>query len=329
MLYFATLANGGQAEEAVCHDVSQRAPTFPAQTMLMSVMMLVIFVMTFVIYKVYFSLTRLRGIVDTEMNQVLERMQNRLRIAEATQGQHINDIDVLQRQVREHQGDLDTLFRAARRRTSPHPDEPSSTRRRTRHPEASSVEPEDESYFREYSVDSYQPEDESVRSVRFLQRASRSRDEDQEERNLDDESSEGETQDLEELRRRQAREAQRRMDLHAQTNNLEVYLHMEEGLLPPDQYLPFFRVDELYEQHAPLFPKVGNYDAEEHVQVLTYQRERTFCLIEGNQRLTFRSWEGLHGFRCSRIAARRNERVTDTDHEWRLNNFYQYYMRVP
>ena len=31
----------------------------------------------------------------------------------------------------------------------------------------------------------------------------------------------------------------------------------------------------------------------------------------------------------SRIAARRNDRVSDTDHEWRLNNLYQYYMRVP
>ena len=191
-----------------------------------------------------------------------------------------------------------------------------------------SVEPEDESYSREYSGDSYQPEDESVRSVSFLRRASRSRDGDQGEQESE-ESSEGETQDLKELRRRQEREAQRRMDLHAQTNNLEVYLHMEEGLLPPDQYLPFFRVDELCEEHAPLFPTVGNYDPTEHVQVVTYQGERTFCLTEGNQRLTFRSWEGLHGFRCSRIAARRNDRVSDTDHKWRLNNLYQYYMRVP
>ena len=58
--------------------------------------------------------------------------------------------------------------------------------------------------------------------------------------------------DLKELRRRQEREAQRRMDLHAQTNNLEVYLHMEEGLLPPDQYLPFFRVDELWRGACPI-----------------------------------------------------------------------------
>ena len=76
-----------------------------------------------------------------------------------------------------------------------------------------SVEPEDESYSREYSGDTYQPEDESVRSVSFLRRASRSRDGDQGEQESE-ESSEGETQDLEELRRRQEREAQRRMDLH-------------------------------------------------------------------------------------------------------------------
>ena len=100
MLYFATLANGGRAEgEAVCMEVSQSAPTIQVQSMLMSVMMLVIFALAFFIYKVKLSLARLKGIVDTEMIQVLDPMNQRLRDAERDQRNHIYNFDALQRQV--------------------------------------------------------------------------------------------------------------------------------------------------------------------------------------------------------------------------------------
>jgi len=100
MLYFATLANGGRAEgEAVCMEVSQSAPTIQVQSMLMSVMMLVIFALAFFIYKVKLSLARLKGIVDTEMIQVLDPMNQRLRDAERDQRNHIYNFDALQRQA--------------------------------------------------------------------------------------------------------------------------------------------------------------------------------------------------------------------------------------
>ena len=45
-----------------------------------------------------------------------------------------------------------------------------------------------------------------------------------------------------------------RMDLHAQTSNLEVYLHLEEGQMHPGGHLPFFMANQLYDVHAPQFP---------------------------------------------------------------------------
>ena len=83
----------------MCMEVSQSAPTIQVQSMLMSVMMLVIFALAFFIYKVKLSLARLKGIVDTEMIQVLDPMNQRLRDAERDQRNHIYNFDALQRQA--------------------------------------------------------------------------------------------------------------------------------------------------------------------------------------------------------------------------------------
>ena len=268
---------------------------------------------------------------------------NRLRTAETWQNQRAIDLDVLQRQAQEVQGDLDILFRAVRRQARPHPEEPSAIRRRI----SSEMETSEPDREEENRSDSEEP-DGSARTLSFLNRASRSRDDEPaEEREEEDHDSlrdrsfdydledlryDDEVHDVDEFRRRQEREAQLQMNMMAENNNLEVVLHVAEQGMPPGRYLPFAAVDVLYMNHARSFPLPGHPDpdihGEEHVQTEHYSGRVTFILREGEQALRFNIWEGLHGFRCARICARRDPNVAEENAERRLSNLYQHYMRV-
>ena len=53
--------------------------------------------------------------------------------------------------------------------------------------------------------------------------------------------------------------------------------------MPPGEHLPFSMVDNLYDIHAYLFPKVGDYYDDEHIYVVEYNGEKTFNLEEDEQ----------------------------------------------
>ena len=219
-------------------------------------------------------------------DQVIAPAVNRLRAAETWQNQRAIDLDVLQRQAQEVQGDLDILFRAVRRQYRSHPEEPSAVRRRIAS-EIETSEPDRE----EDRSDSEVP-DGSARTLSFLNRASRSRDDEPAEEDhdslpdrsfdydLEDLPYDDEKHDVEEFRRRQERESQYHMNLTAE-NNLEVVLRVAEQGMPPGRYLPFAlaAVDVLYQNHARSFPFPGHPDPDVHgeeQQTERYQGRVTF-----------------------------------------------------
>ena len=61
----------------------------------------------------------------------------------------------------------------------------------------------------------------------------------------------------------------------------------------------------LYSEHAPYHPLVGQ-EGDEAVLTISVRGENYFILQEGEEQLQFRSLEGLHGFRLSRLTARQD-----------------------
>ena len=85
-------------------------------------------------------------------------------------------------------------------------------------------------------------------------------------------------------------------------------------------------IDQLYHQEAPYIPRVGH-DRDEDV-VQDFQGGDHYLLHKGTETLQFQTLEGLHGFRCARIAAREDDRLTEEERRIRIENFLLHHQRV-
>ena len=311
-----------------------------AQVIIMSVMMLAIFCLCGALWQLWKRLLAMKILMEEHTNRALMPIIERVIDLECHHGEVTVELESLRRQSAENRGDLETLFRAVRH-ASPHPEEPARQRLRLTDARPAAEEPDGEQAQGDSSP---QPEEESPQIRSFREDASRSRDGDREGADTedfeeeydytDDPSFDDVIHDPEEYDRRvrlaheQARHNLRAHHLTIQGNNLQVAIHTYVQQHFDDGRIPSAVVDQLYSQHAPYIPLVGQEQEDEGVLNVTFRGETHFILQEGENQIQFRSLEGLHGFRCARYAAREDARMNPEERHQRIQNYMLHYQRI-
>ena len=355
-LCLASAAGGDELEAQCSADEGVSRGHLRAQAIIISVMTVVIISLAYILFCLKKSLETLKGELQSKINNVVDPILYRVIDLECNDNRHREGLDLLRREAAEARGDLNILFRAVRQ-ASPHPDEPSSQRRRFSDRRPPEAEPDQED--QDHRDDSPEPASETLESMtedevdRLWNAAlrSRSRDdsvphephgEDGEEEGPEhpsefDEDDEAaafpyEAPEVFEMRAERAR-ADNEMSLMVhymliQANNLGVHLHTE-GQIYSEGRIPFGRVEQLYVAHAPFLPLPPDDPNQETFQYIRRDGTMTFTWkLLHDEPIEFQSLEGLHGYRCQVIIAHRDLRLSHEERQDRLRNQLQYYRRI-
>ena len=141
-------------------------------------------------------------------------------------------------------------------------------------------------------------------------------------------SLDGVPNDLWQYQHREQRLQMRRHLLTIQGNNLqnairEAMADTDDGRLDDET------MENLYREHAPDAPILGEYPRGDTVTVMTAENnELTYVLVEHESSFRFVTLIGLHGFRLSRMATRLLQDLSGAEYRQRIQNLYRYYSTV-
>ena len=141
-------------------------------------------------------------------------------------------------------------------------------------------------------------------------------------------SMDGAPHDLWQYQHREQRFRMRRHLLTIQGNNLQNAIR-EAMAFTDDGRVDDERMVELYQEHVPDVPIMGEYQRGDTITVLTAEGgEFTYVLVEPQSSFRFTTLIGLHGFRPCRMATRLEQDLSPEEYRQRVRNLYRYYCTV-